>query len=101
MPVWAAEARQACWPKVQCRAPDTSQILGTPREPLDSRIGHVLAPQGTPGLVGRRSPGSRDMRTLSEEGLVFSLGLSYGRGRAFSALGATASGPMRRISREA
>lgn len=36
-----------------------------------------------------------------EDGLVFSLGLSYGRGRAFSALGATATGPMRRISREA
>jgi len=38
------------------------------------------------------------MLPLPDEGLVFSLGLSYGRGRASSAPGATASGPMR-ISR--
>jgi len=40
-------------------------------------------------------------RTNRKDGLVFSLGLSYGRGRATSALGATPSGLMRRISREA
>jgi len=36
-----------------------------------------------------------------KDGLVFSLGPSYGRGRATSALGASASGPMRRIPQEA
>jgi len=39
--------------------------------------------------------------TNRKDGLVFSLGLSYGRGRATSALGAMPSGLMRRISREA
>jgi len=50
--------------------------------------------------VAARQFGSTN-RTNRKDGLVFSLGLSYGRGRATAALGAMASGLMRRISREA
>jgi len=101
VPVWATEVLLACWPKVQCPVCDTSQTLVTPREPQTRGSATFSRRKARRGWWADVQTGSRDMLPLPDEGLVFSLGLSYGRGRASSAPGATTSGPMRRISREA
>ena len=61
MPVWGDRVHAARWPKVQCRADLASQNLGTPPEPVDSRIAHALAPEGRPRLVGYHSLGFPDI----------------------------------------
>jgi len=124
--VWPARGPVARWPKVQCRLRGRRQTFATPPELVDLRIivrfraGTQAGPGGQHfAQVSRHEPIAGDggaMRPLPaqiisqlatpfgaasrEDGLVFSLGPSYRRGRASSVTGATWSGPMRRISRK-